>query len=793
MATNNSINTSKPIGAADGGTGATTLTGVLTGNGTGVVTANAVTQYGTVIAGASNAITSVAPSATVGVALVSGGAAVNPAYGTVVIAGGGTNATSMTNTFGVNYFDGTRLVTTAVGTAAQVLTSNGAGVAPTFQAGDGGIVTIAGDSGSATGATVTLTGGTTGAVFTGGAATVTQTFVGITANGGTVSLATDATTSTINVGTGAGVKTSTFGSNNTTSATTLRSGSGALAVTATGGTLTVNSGTGALSISNDASATTVTLATGGAVKGLTVGSTNSTSATTVQCGSGALAITSTGGTWTGNSGTGALGLSTDASATTISIGTGGAVKAITLGSINTTSATTVRCGSGALNITSNVGIITINSAGGAINVGTDAANHEINIGTNASSSKTIAIGAIIGNTGVTIRGGNGSFLLSNVGTSNSITLDPGTGGVTVNTFVGLPSTTSTVGQIRINGNRFLHAHGSTNTFAGINSGNFTATQGHNTGFGHLALRSLSSGIGNTAIGSDAMIGTVTGNYSTSVGFGAGKALTSGGNNTAIGVNSLLLSTADIDNVAVGFDALQNCNGGNSNTGIGRRGGGSITTGDENTAVGMQSMYGSAGVTGSQNSALGNGALAALTSGTFNTCLGYTAGGSQTTGSSSVYINSNGVAAESNTLRVGAGAGAGSLQLNRAFVHGIRGITTAAADAINVLISSTGQLGTVSSSIRYKENVVDMGDASSSLLSLRPVTFDFIGKPSHKRQVGLIAEEVKEIMPDLVVHNMEGEVESVKYHDLPALLLNELQKAIKRIEVLESKLASLVNK
>ena len=79
----------------------------------------------------------------------------------------------------------------------------------------------------------------------------------------------------------------------------------------------------------------------------------------------------------------------------------------------------------------------------------------------------------------------------------------------------------------------------------------------------------------------------------------------------------------------------------------------------------------------------------------------------------------------------------------------------------------------------------MADVSSPLLKLRPVTFDFIGKPNHRKQVGLIAEEVYEVMPDLVVHNMDGEIESVKYHDLPALLLNELQKAVKRIEVLEA--------
>jgi len=56
----------------------------------------------------------------------------------IEISKGGTNATSMTDTDGVVYYDGTRLVTTAVGTATHVLTSNGSGVAPTFQAAAGG-------------------------------------------------------------------------------------------------------------------------------------------------------------------------------------------------------------------------------------------------------------------------------------------------------------------------------------------------------------------------------------------------------------------------------------------------------------------------------------------------------------------------------------------------------------------------------------------------------------------------------------------------------------------------------
>src|SRR5579863_109959 len=85
-----------PIVVNAGGTGASTLTGVLIGNGTSAVTGNAITQHDLLIGGASNAITSVAPSATSGVPVISQGASSNPTFGTAVVAGGGTGAVTLT-------------------------------------------------------------------------------------------------------------------------------------------------------------------------------------------------------------------------------------------------------------------------------------------------------------------------------------------------------------------------------------------------------------------------------------------------------------------------------------------------------------------------------------------------------------------------------------------------------------------------------------------------------------------------------------------------------------------------
>ena len=117
-----------------------------------------------------------------------------------------------------------------------------------------------------------------------------------------------------------------------------------------------------------------------------------------------------------------------------------------------------------------------------------------------------------------------------------------------------------------------------------------------------------------------------------------------------------------------------------------------------------------------------------------------------------------------------------------------------------MVNSSGVLGTVTSSRRYKEDIQPMADSSSRLFDLRPVTFRYKkpeadgGKPI---QFGLIAEEVAEAFPELVVLNSEGEPETVAYHLLPGLLLNELQKEhrkaleqAEKIEAMAKELAEL---
>jgi len=204
-----------------------------------------------------------------------------------------------------------------------------------------------------------------------------------------------------------------------------------------------------------------------------------------------------------------------------------------------------------------------------------------------------------------------------------------------------------------------------------------------------------------------------------------------------------------------------------------------------------------GATGYGNVAIGDSAAAQLTSGGNNVVIGSSAGLSLTTGSNNVVIGvgsaagsnltttSNnvdianaGLAADSGIVRIGTTG-----QQTGVFVAGIYGTQTVDA-GLPVLVDDLGNLGTLSSSRRYKEDVRPMAEASERLLKLRPVTFRY-KKPNalgeKPIQYGLIAEEVAKVFPELVVLNKDGQPETVAYHLLPALLLNEFQKEHRQLD------------
>jgi uncharacterized coiled-coil protein SlyX len=147
-----------------------------------------------------------------------------------------------------------------------------------------------------------------------------------------------------------------------------------------------------------------------------------------------------------------------------------------------------------------------------------------------------------------------------------------------------------------------------------------------------------------------------------------------------------------------------------------------------------------------------------TTGFNNTALGINAG--------------SGITTANNVIAIGT---AGANVSNSCFIGHIRGVTTAVPDAILVLVNSAGQLGTVSSSARFKKEIRRMDSASESILALKPVTFHYKSDASGTPQFGLIAEEVAEINPDLVVRDENGEIYTVRYDAVNAMLLNEFLK------------------
>ena len=260
--------------------------------------------------------------------------------------------------------------------------------------------------------------------------------------------------------------------------------------------------------------------------------------------------------------------------------------------------------------------------------------------------------------------------------------------------------------------------------------------------GDIVLRVPGGNNTNIAVGVSALPGG-SGGYNVATGNNALSANSSGAFNTADGAYTLANNTTGLNNTALGYAALTN-----------------NTTGQENIAIGSFAAF---EVAGGKNS--------------------------------NIHIGSDGAFNDDSVIRMGT-LGVQS----KFFAAGVRGVTTGNNNAIPVLIDSNGQLGTVSSSRRFKEDIQDMGSASQDLMRLRPVTYRYkepFADGSKPIQFGLIAEEVSEVYPDLVAHSAAGRIETVKYQVLDSMLLNEVQRQQaeigaqkNRIRRLEERLAQM---
>jgi Chaperone of endosialidase len=293
--------------------------------------------------------------------------------------------------------------------------------------------------------------------------------------------------------------------------------------------------------------------------------------------------------------------------------------------------------------------------------------------------------------------------------------------------------------------------------------------GFNTAEGHNALLNLdvNGGLGNTAVGWFALSSNIDNDFSTAVGAGA-LLFNRESSNTAVGAAALLSNDQGSNNTAVGVAALLNNVDGFEHTACGSDALVSNTTGVQNTAFGAHALRNT--TTGGTNVAIGRGALISNTSGSTNIALGFNAGLFVTTANNVISIGSSG----------------GNVS-NSCFIGNIFGVTTVNVGT-PVLVDSAGQLGTISSSRRFKHEIKSMDEASEAILALKPVTFRYRSDRNGTPQFGLIAEDVAEVNPDLVVRDEKGEIYSVRYDQVNAMLLNEFLKEHKRVEELKSAMA-----
>ncbi len=337
-----------------------------------------------------------------------------------------------------------------------------------------------------------------------------------------------------------------------------------------------------------------------------------------------------------------------------------------------------------------------------------------------------------------------------------------------------------------------------NTAEGQNALLSRTTGIYNTGIGIYSLLSLTegsfcTGVGagtllvnaadrNTATGAGALLSNTTGGNNTANGTFALFSNTEGTNNTANGDSALLSNTTGNLNTANGVQALFSNTTGNNNAANGEEALLNNTTGNNNTANGAFAL--SSNTTGFNNTADGLSALLGNTTGSGNVALGIFAGANLTTGNNNIDIGALGLPEESNTIRIGEQGTQATT-----FIAGISG-TAVVGDP--VVVDVNGQLGTIASLARFKEDIRPLDKASEALLALKPVTFRYKKQIDRtgRSQFGLVAEDVERVNPDLVVRDKEGKPYSVRYDQVNAMLLNEFLKEHRTVEELKKQIEAL---
>ena len=409
-------------------------------------------------------------------------------------------------------------------------------------------------------------------------------------------------------------------------------------------------------------------------------------------------------------------------------------------------------------------------------------------------------------TGQTFPGtGTGDGTVTSVATGLGLTGGPiiASGTLTIDTAVvpQLKTANTFSGNQTVNGNLTATNITATQTVSGgvvnattsfdIQGGAFAfGSYGNDSAFLGFAGNSTMTGSGNTASGPYALASNTTGSYNVAVGPSALGSNTTGLSNTASGIYALFLNTTGGSNTASGNQALYSNTTGASNTAAGGGALFSNTTGSHNTASGIQALY--SNTTGYENTAVGGEALFSNTTGNDLTCIGYFCSASEDGLSNATAIGAHAVVSTSNALVLG-GTGAYAVKV---------GIGTATPSSVLTIAQGAGHPVSdgweTFSSRRWKTNIQTLHGALGKVEQMRGVSYDL--KANGKHEVGVIAEEVGAVIPELVSYEENGkDARSVDYSRLTALLIEatkeqqiafckeqaELAKALRQIRQQQS--------
>jgi hypothetical protein len=385
-------------------------------------------------------------------------------------------------------------------------------------------------------------------------------------------------------------------------------------------------------------------------------------------------------------------------------------------------------------------------------------------------------------------GSNNTFF-GNFSAQNITTASNNTGIGTYTLVANTASDNTAVGYYAL----YANTTGIDNVAMGVYALQANTTASNNTALGTVALYTNTTGASNTAVGKAALYENTTGYDNVAIGHNALNANTTGVANTALGTSALLVNTTASNNTAVGKEALKANTTGINNVAVGNYAGLAQTTANANAIFGYNT--GRAVTTGTSNTLLGKDAGEAITTGSYNTVVGRDVGANLTTGSFNTYVgylagtNNSAATGEivigaGNNFFVGKGNSTGFISPSGGGVYQGNNSSTWSTTSDrrikkniednNVGLDAIKQIQVRNFEYRTEDEIVDFEHPSSAVVKKEGI------------QLGVIAQEIEEILPDLVKTESTG-VKSVNPDNLTWYLVNAVKELSAEVEELKSRL------